>query len=105
MAAMIAPTRDEHQNVAPFESAFEECYCLTCIALDTPLDWQPPEGLPWQDWLSERPDLVEVWYATCPTCSVEYRLQWIMQRPSDHSTAYGQVRRIDDGDEDGSAEG
>ena len=102
MSHMVAPTRDEHKNVAPFTSAFEECYCPTCIALEEEpptLDWQPPEGLPWQDWLSERPDLVQVWYATCPTCSVEYRLQWIMQRPSDHSLAYGYVTRVDNGDE------
>lgn len=96
MAVMIAPTRDEHQNVAPFEDAFESCYCPTCSTL---LDWQPPEGFPWSDWLSERPDLVQVWYYTCPTCSVEYRLQWFLQRPSDHTTSYGRITRVDNNDE------
>lgn len=98
MADMLAPFRHEHKNVAPFADAFDSCYCPTDGTL---LAWQPPEGLPWTDVLSEHPELVEVWYATCAACSVRYRLQWIMQRPSDHTTPYGYVWREDDGDEDG----
>lgn len=98
MADVMGPTRQQQKNVHVFEDAFEHCYCPTCGTL---LDWQPPDGIPWKDSSSENEPMVEIWHATCPTCQVQFQLEWFMQRPSDHTTAYGYIKRVSDIDEDG----
>jgi len=92
---MIAPAKDP-RAVAEFDEAFYECVCPLCGGL---LLWQPAEGIPHQDAISEavlNEDDVLIWFATC--CSVQWRLQWSMQRASDHTTPYGYVLRLPDGD-------
>ena len=88
---MLAPTPQEHKNVAPFDDAYENCTC-SCGTL---LVWLPVEGMPWLDSSSEQPP--EIWRAVC-VCGVTYHLRKVMQRPSDHSLWYGYVFREDDGD-------
>jgi hypothetical protein len=91
---MIGPTVLQHKNVAPFDEAFFQCLCPSCAL---PIVW---EGLNRQiDNISEHhpeelPPYVRHWSGA--HCGVVYRLEWVLQRPSDHSTPYGYVWRVEE---------
>ena len=96
---MVGPMAGEHRNVAVFEDAFTNCQCAQDGAI---LNWEPDAGTPVIDTGSESLETYPIgsevrrWMATCVVCKVSYRLQWILQRPSDHSTPYGYVSRIEE---------
>jgi hypothetical protein len=75
------------RSVAPFDEAFNECFCPTCLVR---LVWEPLEGLPHVDSGSEQP--VAVWLTS--HCGVVWELERVMQRPSDHTTWYGYVTLV-----------
>lgn len=94
---MLAPSQQDQIRVDVFEEAFTDTTCPTCAVV---LSWQPPDGVPRKDAISEKhPEedvgFVRIWTASC--CGVTYELQWAMQRPSDHSTPYGYVKRVQEG--------